>query len=108
PPGFFSEYHSVHAHRWRGQLAPALALQAIEAACDLPLEQGLACEQALFKRAESSPQSAALRHQFFAQRAATRVADVDSDTVQRPIERVAVIGAGTMGAGIAMSLASAG
>jgi 3-hydroxyacyl-CoA dehydrogenase len=108
PTGFFSEYHSVHARRWRGQLAPALALQAIEAACDLPLEQGLAREQALFNRAESSPQSAALRHQFFAQRAAAKVADVDSDTAQRPIERVAVIGAGTMGAGIAMSLASAG
>jgi 3-hydroxyacyl-CoA dehydrogenase len=108
PPGFFSEYSSEHARRWRGQLAPALALQAIEAACDLPLEQGLAREQALFNCAESSPQSAALRHQFFAQRAAAKVAGVDGDTVQRSIERVAVIGAGTMGAGIAMSLANAG
>lgn len=80
----------------------------MKAACELPLEQGLAHEQVLFKQVEASPQSAALRHQFFAQREAAKISGVSSDTPLRTIDAVAIIGAGTMGGGIAMNFANAG
>jgi 3-hydroxyacyl-CoA dehydrogenase len=108
PSGFFEDYAAARARRWRGQLAPVLALEAVRAACTGALEEGLAREQMLFKQVESSAQSAALRHQFFAQREALKISGVDKTTVLRPVRRVAVIGAGTMGGGIAMNFANAG
>lgn len=74
----------------------------------MPLEQGLIRELALFKQAEDSAQSLALRHVFFAEREAGKVPGVDASTVLRPINKVAIIGAGTMGGGIAMNFANAG
>ena len=71
-------------------------------------EKGLAEERALFVKLMQSPESAALRHAFFAERAAGKVADVAKDTAVRPVRAAAVIGAGTMGVGIAMSFADAG
>ncbi|QJI40153.1 3-hydroxyacyl-CoA dehydrogenase [Pseudomonas sp. ADAK2] len=108
PAGFFDDFERARAARWRGQIAPGLALAAVKAACELPLEQGLAHEQVLFKQVEASPQSAALRHQFFAQREAAKISGVSSDTPLRTIDAVAIIGAGTMGGGIAMNFANAG
>lgn len=105
---FFSAHAANNAHRWRGQLAPLLALEAVRGACEGSLAQGLAKEQALFAQLESSPQSAALRHQFFAQREALKVPGVDKHTPRCTVASVAVIGAGTMGGGIAMSFANAG
>lgn len=108
PASFFEDYAIARARRWRGQLAPSLALEAVRGACEGTLEQGLAKEQALFKQVESSAQSSALRHQFFAQREALKISGVSKDIALRPVDRIAVIGAGTMGGGIAMNFANAG
>ena len=88
--------------------APAKCIDAVEAAVTKSFEEGMATERALFVELLMSPQSLALRHAFFAMRAATKIPDVPSDTPLRPIKRVAVIGAGTMGGGIAMNFANAG
>ncbi len=91
-----------------GQRAPLRVLAAVRAACELPLAEGLAREQALFREALQDPQATALRHQFFAEREALRVPGIDANTTLRTIAEVAVIGAGTMGAGIAMNFINAG
>ncbi|MGE8150105.1 3-hydroxyacyl-CoA dehydrogenase NAD-binding domain-containing protein [Pseudomonas vancouverensis] len=108
PEDFFTRYRSGHETRWKNRLAPRLLLAAVESACVLPLNAGLQREVALFKEAEASAQSAALRHVFFAEREAGKVAGVSAETALRSISRVAVIGAGTMGGGIAMNFANAG
>lgn len=105
---FFRRYRASHEPRWKNRLAPRLVLAAVESACVLPLEAGLLREVALFKEAEASTQSAALRHVFFAEREAGKVKGVSPSTALRPVANVAVIGAGTMGGGIAMNFANAG
>lgn len=105
---FFQQYRQTHEPRWKNRLAPRLVLSAVEAACVLPLQAGLERELALFKQAEDSAQSAALRHLFFAEREAGRIPGIAEDIVLRPVAKVAVIGAGTMGGGIAMNFANAG
>jgi len=87
--------------------APSACVDAVAASLGA-FEPGLAEERALFSRLVLSPESAALRHAFFAERAAARIADVPADTPVRTIRSAAVIGAGTMGGGIAMSFANAG
>ncbi|WP_394561105.1 3-hydroxyacyl-CoA dehydrogenase NAD-binding domain-containing protein [Aquipseudomonas alcaligenes] len=106
--GFLAHYRAENEPRWKSRLAPRLVLSAVEAACLLPLEEGLAREVALFKQAEASAQSAALRHVFFAEREAGKVPGIDTSIQLRPISKVAVIGAGTMGGGIAMNFANVG
>jgi 3-hydroxyacyl-CoA dehydrogenase len=108
PDDFLARYRAEHEPRWKSRLAPRLVLSALEAACLLPLEEGLARELALFKQAEASCQSKALRHVFFAEREAARIPGIGADIPLRKVERVAVIGAGTMGGGIAMNFANAG
>jgi 3-hydroxyacyl-CoA dehydrogenase len=88
--------------------APLKCVDAVAAAVSMPFEQGLAFERRLFLELVQTPESRALRHAFFAERAAARVDGVTDATPTRPVERVAVIGAGTMGGGIAMCFASAG
>jgi len=88
--------------------APGRCIDAVAAAVSMPFEDGIAYERRLFLELTQSPESRALRHAFFAERAAARVADVTEATPLRKIERVAVIGAGTMGGGIAMNFLSAG
>jgi 3-hydroxyacyl-CoA dehydrogenase len=87
--------------------APLRALEAIAAAAG-PLEDGLAIERRAFVELMESPESKGLRHAFFAERSAGRVDGVGPDTPVRPIRQAAVIGAGTMGAGIAVALLDAG
>ncbi|WP_037570372.1 3-hydroxyacyl-CoA dehydrogenase NAD-binding domain-containing protein [Phaeacidiphilus oryzae] len=94
--------------RSRGFRAPLAALDLVEAAATSPFEEGLAEERRTFLELVASEQSAALRHAFFAERAARRVPDIAEDTAARPVERVGVIGAGTMGGGIAMNFLDAG
>ena len=77
-------------------------------AVDLPFEEGLKRERELFTGLVTGEQSRALRHAFFAERAATKVDDIPADTPLIPIARVGVLGAGTMGGGIAMCFAIAG
>jgi 3-hydroxyacyl-CoA dehydrogenase len=87
--------------------APLRALDAI-AASAAPFDNGIAVERAAFVELMASPESKGLRHAFFAERAAAKVDGVTRATPVRPLERAAVIGAGTMGAGIAVSLLDAG
>ncbi|MNJ21632.1 Fatty acid oxidation complex subunit alpha [compost metagenome] len=108
PEDFFARYRASHEPRWKNRLAPRLVLAAVESACVLPLDAGLQREVALFKEAEASLQSRALRHVFFAEREAGKVAGVSASTPLRPVNKVAVIGAGTMGGGIAMNFANVG
>ena len=89
-------------------IAPLAALDAVEAAGKLPFEQGLRREADIFERCLHSDQCRALIHVFFAERAVAKVPDIPKDTPVSPIRRAAVIGAGTMGGGIAMALANAG
>ena len=87
----------------RGLVSPARMLESVAAASTLSFGDGLALSRRLFEECRVSDSSRALRHLFFAERAAGRI-----DASARQIERVAVIGAGTMGTGIAISLADAG
>jgi 3-hydroxyacyl-CoA dehydrogenase len=73
-----------------------------------PFEEGLALERELFAQLIQTPESKALRHAFFAERAASKIPDVPEDTPVRPVKSAAVVGAGTMGGGIAMNFANAG
>ncbi|VVE61511.1 3-hydroxyacyl-CoA dehydrogenase [Pandoraea captiosa] len=88
--------------------APHKCVAAIEAALQRPFDEGVKFERECFVALVSSPESKALRHAFLGERAAAKIADVPDDIPLRNIERVAVIGAGTMGGGIAMTFASAG
>jgi 3-hydroxyacyl-CoA dehydrogenase len=88
--------------------APLKCLDAIEAAVKQPFEQGIQVEREAFAALMSTPESAALRHGFFAERAAGKVADIGADIALREIRSVGVIGAGTMGGGISMNFLNAG
>jgi 3-hydroxyacyl-CoA dehydrogenase len=92
----------------RGLEAPFAAADAVGAAIDLPFDEGLRKERESFLKLVSSDQSKAQRYAFFSEREAAKVEGVPDGTKPRNIERVAVIGAGTMGGGIAMSFANAG
>jgi 3-hydroxyacyl-CoA dehydrogenase len=107
-PGLFAEYRAAVKRRARGQQSPLRAVDAVEAAATLPFAEGLTRERALFEELVKSTQSRALIHAFFAEREAMVVPDVPADTPTRPIKSAAVIGAGTMGGGIAMCFANAG
>ncbi len=88
--------------------APLACVEAVAAAVEKPFDLGLKQERDLFTTLMLSPESAALRHVFQAERAASHILDVPDDTPVRPIAKVGVIGAGTMGGGITMSLINAG
>jgi len=106
--GVLAEYRSALAKRARGQIAPQKIVDCVEAAMTQPFPEGLAFERQKFIECMQSPQSAALRHVFFAEREAAKVRDLPADTPLREISRVGVVGAGTMGSGIAMNFANAG
>jgi len=88
--------------------APAKCVDAVEAATKKKFSDGLLAERELFTQLMWSAESRALRHLFFAERAASKIPDVSSDTPLREVKKVAVIGAGTMGGGIAMNFLNAG
>ncbi len=88
--------------------APPLCVDAVAAAVTRPFEDGLRVERQLFLQLLQTPESRALRHAFFAERAAARIKDLPEGTPSRSIDHVAIVGAGTMGAGIAMTFLSAG
>ncbi|MEX2479367.1 MAG: 3-hydroxyacyl-CoA dehydrogenase NAD-binding domain-containing protein [Gammaproteobacteria bacterium] len=105
---FFAEYRNKIARQARGYFAPEQIVKCVEAAVKLPYEEAVKRENELFMECMMSPHSAAQRHLFFAERACSKVPDVPADTPLRPIKKVAVIGGGTMGGGIAMNFANAG
>ena len=107
-PGIFDAYRAELAKRARGQVAPDHIVTCVEAAATKPFEKGMAIERALFSECMDSPQSAGMRHIFFAERTAAKVEGLAKDTPVRTIASVGVIGGGTMGGGIAMSFANAG
>jgi 3-hydroxyacyl-CoA dehydrogenase len=88
--------------------APARCVDAVEAATTKKFDEGMAYERDAFIELMWTSESRSLRHLFLAERAASKIPDVDADTAQRPIRKVAVIGAGTMGGGIAMNFLNAG
>ena len=88
--------------------APAKCVDAVEGAVKLPFEAGMQRERELFQALYLTPESAALRHGFFAERAAAKIPDVPEGTPVRTIAKVGVIGAGTMGGGISMNFLNAG
>lgn len=107
-PGFFEAARKKLAQRARGQIAPDKIVSCIEAAVKLPMDKGLERERELFRELVTSPESAAMRHIFFAERQAAKIKDLPRDTPLRDIKKVAVIGGGTMGGGIAMCFANVG
>ena len=107
-PGFFDAARKKLAQRARGQIAPDKIVSCIEAAVNLPMDQGLERERELFRELVTSPESAAMRHIFFAERQAAKIKDLPKDTPLRDIKKVAIIGGGTMGGGIAMCFANVG
>ena len=106
--GIFDAYRASSGKRARGQVAPGHVIDCIEAATQLSFEDGMAFERERFDQCMASPQSAAMRHLFFAEREAAKVEGLAKDTPLRPVERIGIIGGGTMGGGIAMSFANAG
>lgn len=105
---FFAEYRNKMARSTRGFFAPEQIVKCVEAACSMPYADAVKRENELFMECMMSPHSAAQRHLFFAERACTKVTDVPKDTPLRDVQKVAVIGGGTMGGGIAMNFANAG
>lgn len=101
-------YRNQLAKRKRGQEAPQRIVDCVEIALNRPFDEGLAFERSQFVECTQSDQSAALRHLFFAERQALKVPDLDPEAHARDISRVGIIGAGTMGGGIAMAFANAG
>ncbi len=107
-PALFDKARKDAAARARGGKAPLRCVDAVKAAVELPFDEGLKRERELFLEAVESTESKALRHVFFGERTAAKIPDVPADTPTTPVRRVAVLGAGTMGGGIAMVFANAG
>ena len=107
-PEVFANFRKSIARQTRGFRAPENIVKAVEAAVSLPFDQGLKRERELFVELLNSPESKAQRYFFFAEREAAKVPDVPADTPPRDVKKAAVIGAGTMGGGIAMNFANAG
>jgi 3-hydroxyacyl-CoA dehydrogenase len=108
PAGFFDQYRKAVASKQRGLPAPLAIVECVEAATRMDFAAGSRFERDKFQQLVSSPESAALRHVFFAERQASRVDGLAVDAAMRPVKSVGIIGAGTMGGGIAMSFANAG
>jgi 3-hydroxyacyl-CoA dehydrogenase len=108
PEGFLAVARGAVAAVAKGFPAPLKCVEAVAAAASVPFAEGLRIERDLFIGLLNSTESSALRHAFFAERAASKIADVPEDTPTRPIKSAAVIGAGTMGGGITMNFANAG
>jgi 3-hydroxyacyl-CoA dehydrogenase len=107
-PEIFADFRKANARKFRGLLAPEYNIRCIEAAVNEPYESGVLVERKLFMELLTGPQSAAQRYSFFAERQAAKIPDVPEDTAVIPIAKVGIIGAGTMGGGIAMNFANVG
>jgi len=107
-PEIFAEFRKANARKFRGFLAPEYNIRCIEAAVNQPFEEGLATERKLFVELMQGTQSAAQRYVFFAERQVWKIPDVPEDTPTIPVKKIGIIGAGTMGGGIAMNFANIG
>jgi 3-hydroxyacyl-CoA dehydrogenase len=104
----FTNYEKSIARKQRGFKAPFHCIKAVQAAVELPFEDGMKRERELFAELLVSPESRAQRHVFFAEREVAKVPGLPKDTAKRDVNSAAIIGAGTMGGGIAMNFANAG
>jgi 3-hydroxyacyl-CoA dehydrogenase len=104
----FANFRKSVARQTRGFRAPENIVKAVEAAVALPFAEGLKRERELFLELLTSPESKAQRYFFFAEREAAKIPDVPADTPVKDVRKAAVIGAGTMGGGIAMNFANVG
>jgi 3-hydroxyacyl-CoA dehydrogenase len=107
-PEAIAAFTKENARRFRGFDAPAANIACVEAATRLPFAEGIQFERTEFMKLMFGVQSAAQRHIFFAERKASKIDGIADDIALRPIARVGVIGAGTMGGGISMNFLSAG
>lgn len=106
--GYFQFARNTVKAMARNFPAPAKCVDCVEASVKRRFDEGLAFEREQFISLMMTPESKALRHAFFAERAASKIPDVPEDTPTREIRKVAVIGAGTMGGGISMNFLNAG
>jgi 3-hydroxyacyl-CoA dehydrogenase len=107
-PSVFDDFRKENARKFKGFEAPEKNIQAIEAAVSKPYAEGVQDERRLFMELMSGTQAKAQQYFFFAERQAAKIDGLPEGTVPRSIERVGVIGAGTMGGGISMNFLSAG
>jgi 3-hydroxyacyl-CoA dehydrogenase len=106
--GFFQFARNTVRAAAKNFPAPLKCVDAVAAAVTMPYEEGARFERESFLQLMQTPQSRALRHAFFGERAAAKIPDVPEDTPPRKVEKMAVVGAGTMGVGITMNFLSAG
>jgi 3-hydroxyacyl-CoA dehydrogenase len=108
-PEIFADFRKANARKFRGFMAPENNIKAVEAAVNsATFDEGLKAERKLFTELMMGAQSAAQRYYFFAERQANKIPDVPDDTPIRPIKKVGILGAGTMGGGIAMNFLNTG
>ena len=107
-PGMFDAMRKKIERRARNQNAPYHCIKCVEAAVSMPFDEGCARERALFEELVNADEAKSLRFAFFAERQANKIPDIDKSTQSRAINTAAVVGAGTMGGGIAMCFADAG
>ena len=107
-PGLLAAGRELARKTRRNLEAPVAVVDALEAAATLPFDQGCAREREIFFHLAKSEQAKALIHAFFAERGVSKVPGISRDTVAATVNRVGIVGAGTMGGGIAMACANAG
>ena len=107
-PQVFADFRKANARKFRGFDAPDFNIRCVEAAVNLPFDEGMVFERKLFMELMAGVQSAAQRYAFFAERAVWKIPDVPVDTPAQPYDQVGIIGAGTMGGGIAMNFLNVG
>jgi 3-hydroxyacyl-CoA dehydrogenase len=107
-PDLVANFRKANARKLRNMSAPQNIIKCVEAAIALPFDEGLKRETELSQELHAGPQAPAMRHSFFAEREAAKIPDVPDDTPVIPVNTVGIIGAGTMGGGIAMNFANVG
>jgi 3-hydroxyacyl-CoA dehydrogenase len=107
-PAVFDEFRKENGRKFRGFDAPEANIKAVKVACEKPYSEGVIEERKLFMELMSGTQAKAQQYFFFAERKANKIEGLPENTEPRPINRVGVIGAGTMGGGISMNFLSAG
>ncbi len=108
PGDFFEQQAAGLARAAKGYFSPFRILQCVRNAVEMDFDAGMAAERELFMECLASPQSAALRHVFFAERQVSRIPGLDKGTQGLPVRSVGIVGAGTMGGGIAMNFVNVG
>jgi 3-hydroxyacyl-CoA dehydrogenase len=104
----FQKFRERAKKQFKNRLTPDIAIRAVEASVAMPLDQGLLEEEKLANESKATPDAKALIHLFFAERQTNKIPGLSKDVTARPVKSVAIVGAGTMGGGIAMCFANAG